>query len=559
MNWKISAVIFLLFTILLPAVPADNLKVSEKTALLGKVWGLLKYYHPNVTKESSEWDNAFLDFYNLVKRAENSDAVNVAVEQMINRAGGVNVLDQRNDRAEGSVNDRSDVFGWIDDSSVLNSLNKLKLKLLVVDTLSFTNRYISKGADGRADFSKEKDYEDLGYFPEEKYRALAVVRYWNLVNYFYPGKSVIVNSWDDAMITCLEEVVKVPGQDEYHMAMKAFTAAVRDAQSQFVSDVFKNVTGIYGVPFKVKCIDNKILVTTILNGRLSGDIDIKMGDEIVAVDGVPVTDLKNVLSKQVSYSNQRNLDRNVCEILLNGRTESVTITIKRDENVDYELRRYSLLKLNEEYEALRDTTIWRNLDSSTAYINLSYLKSEDTEKCIEEVKKSQNVILDCRYGADHAVAMKIVELMNSSSTAYVKYTEPDLTSPGRFIFQEPFSAGPSEANSKSYNGKVYVLVDRNVQGATELSVMALQAMSNTKVVGESTAGSADTTSTVTLPGRIVAGFSTRGLFYPDGTGIRQGGIRVDETVAISTEGVTLGKDEILDKTLSLIQSGSQGN
>ncbi len=561
MNWKISVIFFLFFTLTLTTSAAGTITLPGKTALLGKVWGVLKYYHPNVAKSSDEWDDAIIDYYGRLKNCRNSAEVNLLIEDVIKRAGGVNVLDQRIESADLSVSDKKGLFSWIDSSTILSAYNKLKLKILIVDSLGFTSRYVKKSVDGRADFSVEKDYAEKGYFPSEEYRVLGVIRYWNLINYFYPDKSMITADWHAVFEDCLDAVIRAPGQDEYHMALRTFTALIKDAQSVFVSDVYNAITGINTPGLKLKAVEGKIIVTALLPEKLQGAPEIIKGDEIVTVDGVAVDELKVKLAKEVSYSNQKNMDRNICDVLLNGFSDTVTVGIDRGETGVhvYTLNRYPLEEIKKAFEKLEDNRNWKPLVPGIAYINMKTLLSDDVDDVAAEISDYENLVFDCRGGANSFIALKLVKLLNKNSTPYLKYTEIDPDSPGTFIFQEPLTAGPLSENSNYFKGKIYLLVDRNVQSDTEIAAMALQAMDGAVVVGEATAGSAGTPSMLSLPGKIKVGFSTRGIFYPDGIGIRQGGIKIDEVVDITIEGVKEEADEILARAISSINKAAQGN
>jgi len=83
--------------------------------------------------------------------------------------------------------------------------------------------------------------------------------------------------------------------------------------------------------------------------------------------------------------------------------------------------------------------------------------------------------------------------------------------------------------------------------------MALSARPNTIIVGSQTAGADGTVGMpVTFPGGISTGFTQIGVYYPSGKETQRVGIVPDFKVKLTVNGIKEGKDEILEKAISLV-------
>ncbi len=132
---------------------------------------------------------------------------------------------------------------------------------------------------------------------------------------------------------------------------------------------------------------------------------------------------------------------------------------------------------------------------------------------------------------------------------FVQLTIPDIYYPGvlNSIHLNTFG---NNAPSKTYPGKIIVLVNEETQSAAEYSTMALQSLPNVKTVGSQTAGADGNISKLTLPGNFFTYFSTLKVLYPDGYSAQRNGIRLDRTVTRTVIGVRNGADEILEAGIS---------
>ena len=59
---------------------------TEEYAILGKVWGFLKYYHPQVSQKKLAWDQALIA---AIAHLDEKGTINSALQEMLDLAGPI--------------------------------------------------------------------------------------------------------------------------------------------------------------------------------------------------------------------------------------------------------------------------------------------------------------------------------------------------------------------------------------------------------------------------------------------------------------------------------------
>ena len=118
---------------------ADTLDQTARLAALGKVWGLLKYFHPQVASGASDWDAALVAEIPRIRAAETKRDFNDEIERFIAGAGaGARVwADAPLDRPEANR-----AFGWLDDEALFERSTIEALKAIRHGYVPSTNRYV---------------------------------------------------------------------------------------------------------------------------------------------------------------------------------------------------------------------------------------------------------------------------------------------------------------------------------------------------------------------------------------------------------------------------------
>src|SRR6056297_1532119 len=176
-------------------VSKGTTEVIGDLALLGKVWGFLKYHHPEIAKGNYNWDYElfrfipdYLDESSKIEREE-------LLLQWINKLGKIEE-DNNCKPAPADAILRPDIE-WI-----IKSINNGSFINRLYDIYRNRNKwnhyYIKMANEGKPVFKHEDPYFTMPY-PDTGFRILALFRYWNMIHYFYPYKYLTDKDWDQVL------------------------------------------------------------------------------------------------------------------------------------------------------------------------------------------------------------------------------------------------------------------------------------------------------------------------------------------------------------------------
>jgi carboxyl-terminal processing protease len=152
---------------------------TQRLAALCEVWGLLKYFHPQVASRT-DWDDALIAAVPKFKAAATRQAFNEEVVALVRNAGRELPTGIPRDAAPLGA-----TFRWIDDPSLFEPETSLLLKAIALGKQPGWNYYVQAAAGvGNPVFSNERVYDTVQY-PGEEIRLLAAFRFWNMVHYFF--------------------------------------------------------------------------------------------------------------------------------------------------------------------------------------------------------------------------------------------------------------------------------------------------------------------------------------------------------------------------------------
>jgi C-terminal processing protease CtpA/Prc len=171
---------------------------------------------------------------------------------------------------------------------------------------------------------------------------------------------------------------------------------------------------------------------------------------------------------------------------------------------------------------------------------------------MNSIMDTRGLIIDQRKitASSTNIALALSDYLFPRKTAFVKITRGSINNPGTFSFDGQNTIGLKNANS--YKGKVIILINEYTQSSMEYGTMALSAIPHAIVIGSNSAGANGNVSRFSLPGGINTQISGIGIYYPDGRETQRFGITPDIEVKPTIEGIRLGKDEVLEKAIEII-------
>lgn len=532
----------------------EALEVSKENiadlALLGKVWGFLKYYHPAVAKGDFNWDYELFRIVPKVVQANTNQERDEVLVDWINSLGS---LETRN-KPEKIKEDALLIpdLSWITASDLSQELvNQLES----VKSAKRNEEHYYVGLADRVRnpvFKNEQPYAAMTY-PDAGFRLLSLYRYWNIIQYYFPYKHLIEEDWEDVMSEFIPKFIDASNETAYKLAVLELMGRVHDTHANILGreEALEAFWGANIAPYELTFVENKAVVTGMYATASTADSELQVGDIISRINNKAVEEIVKESLPYTPASNYSTQLRDIATKLLRTNDTILTLEYSRSGSLEQaNLRTYSIggLKIPNRFQ--RADTCFRLLTPEIGYLYLGSIKSEYLPKIFSEIKDTKGLVIDLRCYPSEFVVFSLGKYLMPESTNFVKFTNGNIVSPG--LFTKTKTLGVGQMNKEYYKGKVVILLNELSQSRAEYTAMAFRVAPKATVIGSTTAGADGNISQFYLPGGINTVISGIGIYYPDGRETQRVGIIPDMEVKPSIEGIRSGKDELLDKAVEVI-------
>lgn len=533
-------------------------KVTPETindlALLGRIWGFLKYYHPEIAKGNYNWDYELFRILPNYLRLSNTSEREALLLQRINDLGKMEECKTCVPTSENAF--LKPDFEWIT-ASIRNESLRENLQFIYKNRNQGTHFYIGMTPGvGNPIFEHENAYSNMPY-PDAGFRVLALFRYWNMINYFFPYKHLMDKDWNSTLAEYLPIFINAQNELEYEKAMIQIIGDIQDTHANLWggNDKTEEWKGNNMAPVHLKFIEGKLVVDDYYNPELKEETGLEIGDVITRIDGKKTEDIVKDLAMYYPASNEAARLRDISADMLRSQKSELEVEYLRDETLKtkkVKLHPRDQLSIYRWYKQDNGKS-YRLLENNIGYVTLKSIKEEDIAKIKEEFESTKGIIIDIRNYPSTFVPFKLGTFFVSNHTPFVKFTNGSVKNPGEFTFTPALEIAKSE---KTYKGKLIVLVNELSQSQAEYTAMAFRAGANTTIIGSTTAGADGNVSTIMLPGGLRTMISGIGIYYPDGKETQRVGIVPDIVVEPTLKGFKNGKDELMEKAVEIILGGN---
>jgi len=520
-------------------------KQTGRLFILCKIWGFLKYYHPAMANGDVNWDYELLDFLPKI----NSSNFENELLTWIKSLGSVT-----NDTAKspGFTNIKMlPDTKWLSNHSLLG--NELSQELLKIETAKRqgSNYYLSyKNTVGNPEFQNEVAYPMMKW-DDTGYRLLALFRYWNMIDYFFPYRNLIEKRWDDVLKEYLPKMVASKDELSYKSTILLLIGEVHDTHANiWSSDLALNqFFGIKAAPFVIRIIENSAVVVKKGNPFNFGS-RIKVGDIITHINGIKTEQL---IAEKIWFcpaSNDPTKQRDVAKILLRTNSDSIRLTFSGLMGTFSET--CATIPFTRRLVFDKGVPSHSEITKDIGYIFPGTLKKGEIDEIMKSFLTKKGIIIDLRCYPSDFIVFSLGKFLMPKPTEFVKFTMTNLSHPGLFGFGVTLKVG--EINPEYYKGKVVILVNEITQSQAEYTTMALGVAPRATVIGSTTAGADGNVSAILLPGNIRTMISGIGVYYPDGRETQRVGIIPDIVIKPTIAGLRAGRDEVLEKAIEVINN-----
>lgn len=533
-----------------------NAQRQEASTALGLVWGFLKYHHPSIAEGKYNWDAELMRIVPVLIAAKNKNEWMQSLEKWVDKLPPVPVCSNCKPIENKDTVKLQPDYGSLFKQGYLAPSLLDKLKFIQTNSNNSLNYYIGlEPGVGNPKFTNENAYIKMNY-PDAGFRLLALYRYWNQIQYFFPYRHLIEEDWNKILPAFIPTFINARDSTEYVLACLKLIASVHDSHANIwgYNKTLNDYRGKYYPPFSTMIVENKLVIKNFYTDTAGIKQLIAKGDVITKIEGTDVSEYIKKVLELTPASNYATQLRNIPNFILRGQTDKISITVdKNNKSQTIIIPRFEARFLNTslDYNPNPSDSSYKVISGDIGYVYPGKYKNEQLPSIINTFKNTKGIIVDMRCYPSSFMPFTFGNYIKANSSPFVIFTKGDIQHPGLFTFNNTISNGGQAGDT--YKGKVIVIVNEQTQSQAEYTTMAFQSAPNVKVIGSTTAGADGNVSTLFLPGGISTMISGIGVYYPDKKETQRTGVKIDMVVKPTLKGYKEGKDELLEKAVQLIR------
>lgn len=530
-------------------------RVPGNLETLCRVWGYAKYHHPVFcdTLCRVDVDSAL---FALLPQVVHADRVtrNRHLLDWVRSLGAYtpNRVECEQALAPYDLVETADL-GWTADTVLLGGeLSKLLQDLRYAERGE--NYYLRMGT-----MENGPGYHYLSLRNEKSYptpqmdsglNLLTLFRLWNVIEYYAPNRSLTLHPWDEVLSTYIR---LVGAETDPVRFSRLYMRLIRELNDGHAYAPVEMLFGQRMLPVWPLQAEGRLFV------GYSGDSLLARGDEVVAIDGEPISERLELLREYASRSNEASLRQALRFYGLSTCRDTAEVVRRRAGACDtLRVATVPYGSVSPIYDpAQLAQPPFRLLADSVGYIYAGTFSREHLAQVGQTLPRTRALIIDLRtypQNMDFTLTELIGRSLRTEPVVAWQMVHPTLALPGLFFRQEQwlyegFEEG-AERCTEPYKGRVILLVNEITQSNPEFQAMALQSCPQTLTIGSPTSGADGDIVWIPLPGQLTS-FSGIGTLYPDGTQTQTVGVRLDIEVLPTAEGLQAGRDEALERALEL--------
>lgn len=523
---------------------------ADNVAALGQVWGLLKYFHPAVATGQRDWDAEFLRQLTPLLACRSKAERSRLLSAWVTSLGAVPTCPACTTAPTQPVRLTPDL-GWAQDKRRFSASLRQQLAFIAANRYQGTPYYVTQLGSTTV-FPHEEAYADQAC-PAPGLRLLAVCRYWNMLQYYYPYK-YLLGDWADVLPAQLPRFAAATTALAYRHAALALFTRVQDGHARFYppDPLLEAERGGYQVAASVQFIDDQAVVTQVRHDGLVPPSGLAPGDVLTHVGGTAVADLVRQHLPETPGSNRAAQLNTIALNLLYSPIPQLDLHLVRAGQLQQLVAAAAKVGTPPAQPAPADS-LYRFLTPEVGYIDMARIKAAKVPAIMQAFAHTKGIVVDQRNYPGEFVATYLPGFFLARPTPFATFTQRDPASPGRFLWQAADTLEPQ--SPVPYAGLVVVLVNEVSRSQAEFTAMAFRATPHGTLLGSQTAGADGNASKVLLPGDLHTLMTGIGAYYPDQRETQRVGLTIDVPVRPTVAGLRAGRDELRDRAVELITGG----
>ena len=379
-------------------------------------------------------------------------------------------------------------------------------------------------------------------------RLADVVIAWNVYEHFYPYFDIAKTDWMAVLSQTLKSAATDQDEHAFLLTLRRLVASAKDGHG-FVGH---NSDDAYAMPpILTEWVEGKFIVTVVGPGIDS----IKPGDEIVRIDGKSVDDCWHEAELTISGATEQwRRYRSQTVMLLGSDGSTLNLQIRRGDGAPtpVSVKRSVSNQLKEKrpkpIEELKVGYWYVDLDGSR-------LKMPDYQQAVRDLSKAEGIVFDMR-GYPGESATDVLTRITGKPITSALWNTPTVTKPDHQDMTFVQSRWPlMDPQVPRFKGKIAFITDGRAISYAETIMGMVEYYKLGTIVGEPTAGTNGNVNPFQVPGGYTLVFTGMKVLKHDGS--QHHGVGISPTIPChrTVAGIAAGKDEMLDKALSVVMKG----
>lgn len=440
---------------------------------------------------------------------------------------------------------------WVQKSSDLTQESKMLLGRLAHAYTQIDKTRASFATDNKPKglIRRRGSYRDLDW-RNPLNRLIGLFDFYAFVYYFYPNRQLLEQPWDLSLQQAIPMFLQADNEVDYHKAIRYITARLNDSHASHSTAMDTLLFGERRAGFRMRALSGRWFVYSKRSANYPTNV--RVGDEVLSVNSIPIKQLSDSLALFVSASNASTRDKFLNNAILSTPQESFVLKIRRNkdtlevkeksEHMDY----FNSLKLEEEGKMKPQ---W--LNDSVAYWHLASAKQDNVESLYRQVCNAQYIILDLRCYPYQSSFWELSKcfIPKTENFSYIVY--PDSQRPGEFKYIAGL-AGPHHLGSENYyKGNVILIVDNQTESFSEYLCMMLQKNPKAITIGTSSSGANGNVHLYEFPGGVMTFLTGLGILDSNYSPMNGRGVKIDVPILFDANTIPANVDPYLSKAIEL--------
>lgn len=406
-------------------------------------------------------------------------------------------------------------------------------------------------------------YYDSDPYPYMGSRVLGGARVWSAMRARHAHRDLYDDDIDDVFERVLPRLESARYATEYASALLGFVSSFDDVQASLRGATVDTARGLATLPFRIRWADGRAVITDVVADADTRALDIRAGQEVVAVDGYPIPAWLQERRRAVSAPNDWSRQHQMAVLMSRGAPGASLVRLR---DVTGRERQLSVPRKVETGALLPQVErSWQPaaipLANGIAYLDVNRLTEQTVEESLQRHRSARAWVLDLRGALPDSstVGATLLRAVRQRPVSVVarelhRYQSQPCLAPS---LREQASQCPDEREVRSrvsrgdtaghYAGRLVALVDERTSGAMERLALALEATTDITFIGSATAGSPAEAVDVPLPGGLVLGVPAAELRRADGSQWQRVGIAPVVDARLTLRSYRSGTDEVLQR------------